>query len=173
MATGTLDPRFSEPQARPSSWQEVDAVLAAAGTYWLTTVRRDGRPHVTPLIAVWHDECLYFTTGEGEQKARNLTARHQVALTTGSNALKEGLDVVVEGEAVRVREQRRLELLAAAWVGKYGEEWRFEVRDGAFRHQGGGAASVFEVAPTKVLAFRKGGTYAQTSWRPCPGGGLR
>ena len=45
MAIGTLDPRFSDPAARPSAWEDVDAVLAAAGTYWLTTVRADGRPH--------------------------------------------------------------------------------------------------------------------------------
>ncbi|MYS23139.1 Pyridoxamine 5'-phosphate oxidase [Streptomyces sp. DvalAA-14] len=164
MATGTLDPRFSDPTAQPSAWEEVEAVLLAAGTFWLTTVRADGRPHVTPLIAVWYDELLYFTTGDTEQKARNLVANPQVALTTGSNSLHEGLDVVAEGPAVRVTEPALLELLAGAWVAKYGEEWRFEVRDGSFWHAGG-AAGVYEVAPAKLLAFRKEGTYAQTAWR--------
>jgi nitroimidazol reductase NimA-like FMN-containing flavoprotein (pyridoxamine 5'-phosphate oxidase superfamily) len=164
MAIGTLDPRFSDPAARPSAWEDVDAVLAAAGTYWLTTVRADGRPHVTPLIAVWYEDRLYFTTGATEQKARNLAANPQVVLTTGGNDLKSGLDVVAEGEAVRVREPERLERLAAAWVKKYGEDWRFEVRDGDFWHEGG-AAGVYEVAPAKLLAFRKEGTYAQTRWR--------
>jgi nitroimidazol reductase NimA-like FMN-containing flavoprotein (pyridoxamine 5'-phosphate oxidase superfamily) len=165
MANGTLDSRFSAPAAEPSGWAEVDAVLAAAGTYWLTTVRADGRPHVTPLIAVWHEQRLFFTTGDGEQKARNLAVNPQVAVTTGNNGLKEGLDVVVEGAAVRVRARERLAVLADAWVRKYGEEWRFEVRDGDFWHPGGGAAGVYEVAPAKVLAFRKEGTYAQTRWR--------
>ncbi|MDX6355273.1 MAG: hypothetical protein QOF98_2176 [Streptomyces sp.] len=166
MATGTLDPRFSEPAAEPSAWKDVEAVLADAGTYWLTTVRADGRPHVTPLIAVWHDGAAHFATGEGEQKFRNLAAHPQVVLTTGSNTLKSGLDVVLEGEAVRIREQARLEALAAAWVEKYGEEWRFDVRDGDFWNAGSGKAAVFGVTPTKVLAFRKEGTYAQTAWRP-------
>ncbi|MFC4031755.1 pyridoxamine 5'-phosphate oxidase family protein [Streptomyces polygonati] len=165
MAPGMLDPRFSDPAAAPSGWEEVETVLATAGTYWLTTVRADGRPHVTPLIAVWYDARLYFTTGGGEQKARNLAANPRVALTTGSNALKEGLDVVAEGAAVPVTEPALLELLSGAWVAKYGEEWRFEVRDGAFWHEGGGAAGVYEVAPAKLIAFRKGGTYAQTTWR--------
>jgi len=166
MATGTLDPRFSDPAAEPSAWRDVESVLADAGVYWLTTVRADGRPHVTPLIAVWYDGALHFATGQGEQKFHNLTANPRVVLTTGSNALKSGLDVVAEGEAVRIREQPRLAALAAAWVDKYGEEWRFAVRDGDFWNEGAGSAAVFAVAPAKVLAFRKEGTYAQTSWRP-------
>lgn len=162
-STGVLDERYSEPGAEPSTWAEMSAVLADAGTYWLTTVRADGRPHVTPLIAVWHEDALYFCTGEGEQKSRNLAANPKVALTTGGNALKKGLDVVVEGPAVRLGDTARLERLAAAWVDKYGEDWRFEVRDGNFWHEGGGAAAVYEVAPTTVFAFRKG-NYAQTRW---------
>jgi nitroimidazol reductase NimA-like FMN-containing flavoprotein (pyridoxamine 5'-phosphate oxidase superfamily) len=166
MATGTLDPRFSAPAAEPSAWKDVEAVLAGAGTYWLTTVRADGRPHVTPLIAVWYDGRLHFATGEGEQKFRNLAAHRQVVLTTGNNALATGLDVVVEGEAVRISEQPRLAELAAAWVAKYGEDWRFEVHDGGFWTAGGGSAAVFGVVADKVLAFRKEGAYAQTVWRP-------
>ncbi|MFJ2955288.1 pyridoxamine 5'-phosphate oxidase family protein [Streptomyces sp. NPDC087270] len=168
---GVLDRRFSEPAAEPSTWAEVGEVLSAAGTYWLTTVRADGRPHLTPLIAVWHREAMYFCTGEGEQKARNLAVHPEVVLATGGSALKDGLDVAVEGTAVRVTGQRRLAELAAAWVAKYGEEWRFEPLDDGFRHAGpnGGALGtvpVFEVAPTTVFAFRKGGTYAQTRFRP-------
>ena len=161
---GTLDRRFSDPAAEASTWQEAREVLRSAGTYWLTTVRADGRPHVTTLIAVWDGEALYFCTGPGEQKARNLTTNPHVVLTTGSNALKDGLDVVAEGEAVRVTDPVRLGQLADAWVGKYGEEWRFEVGDEGFAHQAGPAV-VFEVAPTTVFGFRKGGTYGQTRWR--------
>jgi nitroimidazol reductase NimA-like FMN-containing flavoprotein (pyridoxamine 5'-phosphate oxidase superfamily) len=171
LGAGVVDRRFSEPAAEPSTWREVGEVLAGAGTYWLTTVRADGRPHVTPLIAVWHQEALYFCTGEGEQKARNLAARPEVVLATGGSALKDGLDVVVEGTAVRVAGRARLAELAAAWVAKYGEEWRFDPVDDGFVHAGGSGAElgpvpVFEVAPAKVLAFRKGGTYAQTRFRP-------
>jgi nitroimidazol reductase NimA-like FMN-containing flavoprotein (pyridoxamine 5'-phosphate oxidase superfamily) len=167
---GVVDRRFSDPEARPSTWAEVGGVLSLAGTYWLTTVRADGRPHVTPLIAVWHGGSLYFSTGEGEQKARNLAAHPEVVLTTGGNSLTDGLDVVVEGTAVRVAGQPRLAELAEAWVAKYGEEWRFEAREDGFRHAGAGGAAhgavpVFEVAPVTVFAFRKSGTYAQTRFR--------
>ena len=52
----TLDQRYSEPAATATGWAETRQVLAAAELFWLTTVRADGRPHVTPLVAVWLDE---------------------------------------------------------------------------------------------------------------------
>lgn len=49
----TLDPRFSDPGAVATDWDETRRALEAAQLFWITTVRRDGRPHVTPLVAVW------------------------------------------------------------------------------------------------------------------------
>ena len=69
--------------------------------YWLSTVRPDGHPHLRPLIAAWLDEALYFSTGADERKYKNLAGNPRVLLTTGCN-LRKGMDVVVEGEAVRV-----------------------------------------------------------------------
>src|ERR671932_1075929 len=37
--------------------------LAEATTYWLGTVRPDGRPHVVPVLSVWLDGALYFCAG--------------------------------------------------------------------------------------------------------------
>jgi hypothetical protein len=70
----------------------------------------------------------------------------------------EGLDVVAEGDAVRVSEDALLTRLARAWARKWDGQWQFEVRDGAFESPGGGEgkALVFEVRPAKVLAFAKG-----------------
>ena len=117
--------------------------LETAEIYWLTTVRRDGRPHVTPLLAVWNDGALHFCTGPDEQKARNLEATTHSAVTTGCNTMGEGLDVVVEGDAVRVTDDTRLQRLADAWEAKYGSDWHFDVHDGAFHHDAG-EALVFE-----------------------------
>jgi hypothetical protein len=54
-----------------------------------------------------------------------------------------------------VTDDARLHDLAAAWAQKWDGSWQFEVRDGAFFHEGGGVALVFAVAPAKVLAFGK------------------
>ena len=158
-----LDQRFSDPSASPTSWAEVRQAIEDAELFWISTVRPNGGPHVTPLPAVWHEDALYFCTGADEQKGRNLERSPHCALTTGNNAWKSGLDVVVEGDATRVTDEALLRLLAALWETKYHGDWHFEVVNGAFRHEAG-EALVFEVVPLKVLAFAKG-DFAQTRFR--------
>jgi general stress protein 26 len=163
--TGRLDSRFSEPAAAATPWQAVEDVLERAELYWLTTVRADGRPHVTPLIGVAVNREMHFTTGLEEQKARNLEQNPKVALTTGNNAWAHGLDVVVEGTAVQVTDEPSLREVAAAFDDKYGATWHFDVGEGVLLHSGGEhSAAVFRIEPAKVLAFAKD-PHAQTTYR--------
>jgi nitroimidazol reductase NimA-like FMN-containing flavoprotein (pyridoxamine 5'-phosphate oxidase superfamily) len=150
-----LDPRFSSPSATATTWDAAQQVLESAELSWITTVRADGRPHVTPLVAVWLDGTLHFTTGPGEQKAVNLAANPHVVVTTGCNDWNRGLDVMVEGQAVQVRDETSLHRLADAWRTKWDGRWQFGVRDGGFHHEDGGEVLVFAVTSTKVLAFGK------------------
>ncbi|MGZ8647195.1 MAG: pyridoxamine 5'-phosphate oxidase family protein [Solirubrobacteraceae bacterium] len=158
-----FDSRFSDPKAGPTPWQDAAAALERAELYWLTTVRADGRPHVTPLIGVFQDGAMHFCTGLREQKARNLEHHTDVALTTGTNSWAQGLDVVVEGSAVRISEQDELQRLADAYEAKYGSVWHFDVGDGVFG-EGEDAAAVFQIEPAKVRAFAKE-PHAHTSFR--------
>ena len=161
--TAEFDSRFSDAGARPTPWSDVAHVLEHAELYWLTTVRADGRPHVTPLIGVVEDGAVHFCTGLREQKARNLEHSSQVALTTGNNTWAQGLDVVVEGTAVRVTDQAALQRIADAFEAKYGSVWHFDVGAGGFG-TGEDAAPVFRIEPAKVLAFAKE-PHAQTRYR--------
>jgi len=158
-----LDARYGDEGAGPTPWADARRELEAAELSWLTTVRPDGRPHVTPLLSVWVDEAAHLCTGPEERKARNLAGNRHCLLTTGRNTLREGLDVVIEGDAEPVENDEDLRRLAEAWEAKYGPDWHFDVRDGAFHHQGG-RALVFRVAPTTVFGFAKG-PYSQTRWR--------
>lgn len=160
-----LDERFSEPGATATTWASTRAALDEAQISWVSTVRADGRPHVTPLVAVWLDGALHFCTGPGEQKAVNLATHPHVVVTTGCNQWDRGLDVMVEGEARRVTDRATLERLAAAWAAKWDGSWQYDVSDEGFRHDAGGLALVFAVEPTKVLAFGKG-TFSHTRHRP-------
>jgi hypothetical protein len=119
---------------------------------------------VTPLVTVWLDDTLYFTTGATEQKGHNLLSDSHVVVTTGCNRWDDGTDVVVEGDAVRVTDTARLQELAAAWRGKWDGSWTFDVGDGVFLHGDGNEALVYGVTPTKVLAFGKG-TFSHTRYR--------
>jgi general stress protein 26 len=158
-----LDSRFSDSAAGATPWTEAADALERAELYWLTTVRADGRPHVTPLIGVAEDGTVHFCTGLREQKARNLEHSDQVALTTGNNSWNRGLDVVAEGTAIRVVDADTLQRLADAYEAKYGSAWHFDVGDGVFG-AGEDAAAVFRVEPAKVLAFAKD-PHAQTTYR--------
>jgi predicted pyridoxine 5'-phosphate oxidase superfamily flavin-nucleotide-binding protein len=60
-------------------------VLETAELFWVSTVRADGRPHVTPVVAAWTEDAVWFATGPGEQKFANLAANPHVVLTTGCN----------------------------------------------------------------------------------------
>jgi nitroimidazol reductase NimA-like FMN-containing flavoprotein (pyridoxamine 5'-phosphate oxidase superfamily) len=160
-----LDTRFSDPDAVATGWEETRRALEQADLFWISTVRADGRPHVTPLVAVWLEDAIHFATGPLEQKALNLRSNRHVTLTTGCNEWEGGLDVVVEGEAVPVTDEHVLERLAEAWAKKWDGRWRYEVHENVFRHEGGtDAVLVFSVTPAKVLAFAKG-TFGQTRHR--------
>jgi len=153
--------------AQATSWAEAQAVLDGAQISWISTVRVDGRPHVTPLVAVWLEGALHFSTGPREQKALNLAGNPHVVLSTGCNRWEDGLDVMVEGEAERVTDRATLDRLAAAWAAKWdGRSWLFQASDEGFHHEGDeGLAHVFAVRPTKILAFGKG-TFTHTRHLP-------
>jgi predicted pyridoxine 5'-phosphate oxidase superfamily flavin-nucleotide-binding protein len=53
---------------RPYSSVHATSVLQAAELFWISTVRPDGQPQVTPLVAVWHEkygEAWSFGVGDG------------------------------------------------------------------------------------------------------------
>jgi nitroimidazol reductase NimA-like FMN-containing flavoprotein (pyridoxamine 5'-phosphate oxidase superfamily) len=164
--TPELDSRFSAPEAAPTPWAVTAQALERAELYWITTVRADGRPHVTPLVGIADDQFVYFCTGLGEQKARNIEHNQSVAITTGTNSWASGLDVIVEGTAVRVEDTESLRRAAEAYLDKYGDDWRFDVGDGVLTHGEAGeiGAALFRVEPTKVLAFAKD-PHGQTRYR--------
>src|SRR4051794_34061360 len=99
--TVELDARFSSADASATPWADVVRAMEEAEIFLLSTVRADGRPHVTPLPAMWLDGAVHFCTGVEEQKAKNIARNAHCVLTTGTDRFRSGLDVVVEGEAVR------------------------------------------------------------------------
>jgi nitroimidazol reductase NimA-like FMN-containing flavoprotein (pyridoxamine 5'-phosphate oxidase superfamily) len=163
--TAELHPQFSSDNATPTEWAEARERLERAEVYWLTTMRPDGRPHVTPLVSVWLDGALFFCTGRDERKAQNLARNAHCVITTGCNSLAEGLDLVVEGEAAIVSDEAKLQRVADTYASKYEPPFHFTVRDGAFLNSAGGEALVYQVTPTKAFGFGKGASFSQTRWR--------
>ena len=159
----TIDARFGDQDATPTPWSEAERILDTAETFWISTVRRDGRPHVTTLLAVWVDGALNFASGESEQKVVNLRSNDNVVLTTGCNHFMEGMDVSVEGTAVRVTDPDALQRIADRYKSKY--DWNFEVGPNGFIQDGDHEPFCFRVVPVTAFGFKKGNPFSQTRWR--------
>ena len=133
--------------------------------YWLTTVRPEGRPHVVPLLGVWFDGALYFCTGPSERKAKNLALNAHCVLTTGCNGL-DGLDIVVEGDAVTVSASTERASVADTYESKYGTQ--FTAPEGTWFGLGDairrGDVVLYRVAPSTAFGFGKGTPFSQTRW---------
>jgi len=91
---------------------------------YLGTVRPDGRPHSAGIGELWLDGEIYFTSGPGTRKSRNLAENPACTIST---RLKD-IDLVLEGEASRVTDPAILERAAARY------------RDGGWPAEAGGDA---------------------------------
>ena len=77
-------------------------------TWFLGTTGSDGRPHAAGVGAVWHDGDLYFTSGDGTRKSKNLAANPAASISVRL----PDLDLVFEGDAIRVTDRSTLDALA-------------------------------------------------------------
>lgn len=98
------------PWSRPRD-QLVASTPKAETAFFLSTVGPDGRPHAAGFGAAWFDGDLYFTSGPGTRKSRDLAAN---PACTVSVRLAD-IDLVLEGEAVRVTDRPTLEQVAALY----------------------------------------------------------
>jgi Pyridoxamine 5'-phosphate oxidase len=80
-------------------------------TFFVATVRPDGRSHSAGVGATWVDDVLYFTSGPGTLKSRNLAVNPACSVSVRLR----GIDLVLEGEAQRVSEASTLERVAAVY----------------------------------------------------------
>ena len=101
---------------------EVLTRLESQQNIWFSSVRPDGRPHLTPVWFVWHMGKFYFGIDPKSVKSRNICHNPHVAL-----ALEDGTNpVIIEGVASLV-ELPLPESLVAAFFKKY--EWNLRTEE--------------------------------------------
>ncbi|MGA8112372.1 MAG: pyridoxamine 5'-phosphate oxidase family protein [Actinocatenispora sp.] len=96
------------PWSRPQDILAADSPTADL-TFFLATVRPDGRPHSAGVGAVWTDDTLYFVSGPGTRKSRNLAANPACSVSVRLR----GIDLTMEGEARRVTNASTVDRVAA------------------------------------------------------------
>lgn len=160
-----IDDRYGSSGAEAIPWTVAWQAFDRAEIYWLSTVRADGRPHVTPVVAVSVDGVAYVSSGPQEQKVLNLGSNAHCILMTGTNAMATSLDVIVEGDAIRVTDAATLSAVAAAYDEKYDEPFHFVAGDGVLNGGGGGDSFLFRIEPAKAFCFGRGADFTQTRYR--------
>jgi hypothetical protein len=146
-------------------------------TYWLATVRPDGRPHVMPILGLSLDGAFYFVAGETTRKGKNLAGDPRCVIAASSTALP-ALDLVLEGEARKVTAEATLQRVADAYRSRM--DWPLEVRAGGVVGPNAPTAgpppyAVYELAPTTVFGLPgiagteqgagSAGAFSPTRWR--------
>jgi hypothetical protein len=142
---------------RATGWGRVEKRLTKPEpeqTYWLTTLRPDGSPHVMPILGLWVDDTFVFITGAGTRKGKNL-AHDGRCVIAGSTRKLPSLDFVIEGDARRVTDGPTLRRVVKA-LGIIG--WPLEVTKGGVDGPNAPSAGpppygVYEVRPTKAFGL--------------------
>ena len=133
-------------------------------TYWLATVRPDGRPHVAGVGALWDDGKFYFTSGAGTRKSRNLAANPNCTISVTLPTL----DLVVEGTTSRVTDQATLQRIAERYAA---QGWPASASDDALTaaysapSAGPPPWNLYVVTPVTAVGVATAEPYGATRWR--------
>jgi hypothetical protein len=97
-------------------WSRARDLLASESpesdlTFFVATVRPDGRPHTAGVGAIWVDDALYFVGGPSTRRSRNLAANPACSISVRL----PGLDLVLEGAAHRVTDSATVEHVAEVY----------------------------------------------------------
>jgi len=152
--------------AKPIPWSRALKQLgsSAQGTYWLATTKPDGRPHVAAVGALWVDGKIYFVTGSRTRKGRNLAANPKCVVSVSLT----GIDLVLEGTAIRVADRPTLLRLAKRYAA---QGWPARVSGDAFTAEysapsaGPPPWNLYVVRPSTAFGVASGDPPGATRWR--------
>jgi Pyridoxamine 5'-phosphate oxidase len=151
------------PWSRPRDILAAGA-LGADASFFLGTVRPDGRPHAAGIGAAWYEGELYFQCGPETRKARNIAANPACTIS----ASLPGIDLVFEGEARRVTDAATLEAIAAIFRES---GWSVQVDGDTFTAPYSAPSAgpppwhLFRVATHTVFGVATAEPHGATRWR--------
>ncbi|SER75038.1 Pyridoxamine 5'-phosphate oxidase [Lentzea xinjiangensis] len=110
--TRNLD-QYGNPPLRWSQAQDLLVRESAAKEvpFFLNTVHPGGRPHSVGIGAIWFEDTLFFVSGPGTRKSRNLAVNPACTVSVRLT----GMDLVLEGDAHRVTDEATLDRVAARY----------------------------------------------------------
>lgn len=151
----------------PIPWSRALEALEAAeqeARCFLATTRPDGRPHVAGVGAVWDQGRVYFVSGEGTRKSRNVAENAHCSVAMALT----GIDLVIDGVAERVTDDETLQRLARRYADG---GWPTRVEDDAFTYDysapsaGPPPWNLYAITPTTVYGVLTAEPGGATRWR--------
>ena len=151
--------------AKTLPWSRALKQLGSSpGTYWLATTKPDGGPHVAGTGALWVDGKIYFVSGARTRKSRNLAANPRCVFSVSLT----GIDLVLEGRAIRVTDRPTLLRLAKRYAA---QGWPVSVSGDAFTAEysapsaGPPPWNLYMVRPSTVFGVATSDPSGATRWR--------
>jgi hypothetical protein len=132
-------------------------------TFFVATVRPDGRPHSAGVGGVWVDGALYFVGGPRTRRSRNLAAN---PACTVSVRLR-GIDLVLEGEAHRVTDSATLQRVAALYrTGGWPAEVEGDALTASFTAPSAGPPPwhLYRLTPHTAIGVASAEPHGATRW---------
>jgi hypothetical protein len=133
-------------------------------TWFLGTTGPDGRPHAAGVGAAWHDGDLYFTSGDGTKKSKQLAANPAASISVRL----AGIDLVFEGEVTRVTDRSTLDAVVKRFNAG---GWPATVEGDAFTapfsapSAGPPPWNLYRFTFEKVIGVATAEPYGATRWR--------
>ncbi|MDH5432251.1 MAG: PPOX class F420-dependent oxidoreductase [Nitrosopumilus sp.] len=117
----------------------------------ISSIRKNGLPHIAPIWFVWEDEKIYFTTLSATIKAKNITNNPNVSFCADEQAPPYSF-VIIEGKASITQDYKGLLLWTTKIASRYMGEENSE-RIGKRNCVEG--ELLVEITPTKILGIKE------------------
>jgi hypothetical protein len=157
---------------KPLPWSRARRQLVALGkgtgrsqgSVWIATVGPGGRAHLAGIGALWVDDRFYVVSGPRTRKSRNLARHPRCAISVSL----PDLDLVVEGAARRVTDEKTLRRLARRYAA---QGWPARAEKGALTAQFSAPSAgrppwyLYAITPTTAFAVTTKKPYGATRWR--------
>jgi hypothetical protein len=131
---------------------------------WLATAGPGGRVHLAGIGALWVDDKFYFVSGPRTRKSRNLARNKRCVISVNL----DDLDLVVEGTARKVTDQKTLVRLARRYAA---QGWPARAADGALTAEYSAPSAgrppwhLYALAASTAFGVASAKPFGATRWR--------
>jgi pyridoxine/pyridoxamine 5'-phosphate oxidase len=156
--------RWSRPLGQLESTSSKSQDAARPKTYWLATVRPDGRPHTAGVGALWVEGKFYFVSGPGTRKSRNLAKNANCVISVSL----DDIDLVVEGTAARVTDGKTLQRIAQLYAE---QGWPARATETSLTAEFSAPSAgpppwdLYQMRPASAIGVASAEPYGATRWR--------